>query len=108
MTPAEAKLWTAVRGRKLNGLGFRRQHPLVPFVVDFACPSRLLIVEIDGDIHARQQQQDAARTEILSQFGWDVIRFSNHDVLNDFSNVLDRIKQRAFERQLAPGQSKST
>jgi very-short-patch-repair endonuclease len=93
MTDAELKLWNAVRAHRLMGLGFRRQFPVAGFIVDFACPERRLIVEIDGSQHAdgAASRYDAARTETLRVNGWIVLRFWNDDVLRDIDNVCAHI-----------------
>ena len=62
LTPAERKLWTMLRNRNLAGYKFRRQHLIGHFIVDFYCAQVRLVVEIDGDIHSRQVEYDAART----------------------------------------------
>jgi very-short-patch-repair endonuclease len=92
MTPAEKLLWAHLRNRKLAGFKFRRQHPLDRFIVDFYCPACKLVVEVDGDIHDLQQEQDAVRTEELEQHGCQVIRFRNEQVLHELENVLAAIK----------------
>lgn len=93
MTPAELKLWNAVRAHRLMGLSFRRQMPLAGYIVDFACPSHKLIVELDGSQHGADvaAARDAARTEKLSSLGWAVIRFWNDDVLRDIDGVCQHI-----------------
>jgi len=65
-TGAEARLWAVLRGRRLGGLKFRRQHPIDRYVVDFCYPSQGLVVEIDGDVHAGRESQDEGRTICLS------------------------------------------
>ena len=92
MTPAEKLLWNCLRNKQLHGLKFRRQHPLGPFVADFYCAARRLVVEIDGDIHDLQPERDAARTEQFEQYGYRVIRFRNEQVLNDIESVLATIQ----------------
>ncbi|MEL7038411.1 MAG: endonuclease domain-containing protein [Cyanobacteria bacterium J06592_8] len=91
LTPAEAKLWSALRSRQLAGLKFRRQHPVGQFIVDFYCPSCKLIIEVDGDIHIQQQAYDEARTNHIQSFGYRVLRFTNEEVLCDLQTVLDHI-----------------
>ena len=98
MTPAEKALWNSLRGRQLDGLKFRRQHPLGPFVVDFCCPERSLIVEVDGAIHDDQAEYDATRTEMLEEFGYRIIRFQNDEVLNKHEVVLNLIASVAQNR----------
>ena len=92
MTPAEKLLWSRLRNKQLNGLKFRRQHPLGPFIADFYCAARRLVVEVDGDIHDSQTERDAARTEQFEQYGYRVIRFRNEQVLNDIESVLAAIE----------------
>ena len=94
-TPAEEMLWSALRGRMVCGLKFRRQHPIGPFVVDFWCPERNLVVEVDGDVHDGQAEQDAYRDEHLAAFGCRVLRFRNGEVLHDLVPVLKRIADAA-------------
>ena len=65
LTPAEEKLWSALKGRQVKGLKFRCQHPVGKFIVDFYCPSCKLVIEVDGGIHNQQEDYDAARTEHL-------------------------------------------
>ena len=91
LTPAESTLWQALRGRQLQGLKFRCQHPVGRFIVDFYCPSLKLVIEVDGGIHDRQQVYDRARTEHLETFGYRVLRFNNDEVLKDLSAVLEKI-----------------
>lgn len=69
LTPAERKLWAALRNKKLNGLKFRRQHPIDRFIVDFYCAAHKLVVEVDGDIHDTQPERDAERSALLEQQG---------------------------------------
>ena len=93
VTPAEWKLWNALRGRRLGGLKFRRQHPYDRFVLDAFCVEHQLEVEVDGGIHAdpAQAAYDAARTEFLEARGIRVLRFSNEDVENNLDEVFKRI-----------------
>ena len=92
MTPAEKLLWSRLRNKQLNGLKFRRQHPLGPFIADFYCAARRLVMEIDGDIHDLQPDRDTARTEQFEQYGYRVIRFRNERVLNNIEDVLATIE----------------
>jgi very-short-patch-repair endonuclease len=82
-----------LRGQKLNGLKFRRQHPIGPFVADFCCAERRLIVELDGEIHTTQQDRDAEREKLLHQAGYSVMRFANDQVLRDLPAVLEAIER---------------
>jgi len=89
LTDAELKLWNALRAHRLMGLGFRRQLPIAGYIVDFACPTHRLIVELDGSQHALEPNAayDATRTRRLESAGWTVIRFWNDDILRDIDNV---------------------
>ncbi|MBZ0253473.1 MAG: DUF559 domain-containing protein, partial [Candidatus Methylomirabilis sp.] len=91
MTEAENRLWFHLRGHRLEGLKFRRQHPIGPWIVDFVCLSKRLIVEVDGGQHAERSGIDAERTESLERSGFTVLRFWNDEVLTRTDAVLDRI-----------------
>ena len=93
MTEAEVRLWNAVRAHRLMGLGFRRQLPIAGHIVDFACPSHRLIVEIDGSQHGEDANAalDAARTARFEMAGWTVIRFWNDEVMRDIEGVCRHI-----------------
>ena len=86
-------LWQALRGRRLAGLKFRRQHPFGPFVLDMFCVEPQLVIEVDGGIHATPEQADydAARTEYLADRGLRVLRFTNEEVMQKLAEVLSRI-----------------
>ena len=89
LTDAELKLWNCLRAHRLDGLGFRRQLPILGYIVDFACPKHKLIIEIDGSQHADDGaiHYDQQRTEDFQQNGWTVIRFWNDDVLHQIDDV---------------------
>ncbi|TIV23868.1 MAG: endonuclease domain-containing protein [Mesorhizobium sp.] len=93
MTDAELKLWNEVRANRLMGLSFRRQMPVAGYIVDFACPDKKLIVEIDGSQHALAEvsASDAVRTAELEALGWTILRFWNDDVIRDIDNVCQHI-----------------
>ena len=86
-TEAESLLWYVLRARRLCGLKFRRQYPIAPFVVDFACIEKKLVIEIDGGYHDYVYEKDDSRQRKIEAEGWDVIRFSNEDVLADVEAV---------------------
>jgi very-short-patch-repair endonuclease len=89
-TDAERKWWVRLRDRQL-GAKFRRQHPIGPHIVDFCCPERRLVIELDGGHHARQREHDARRTEFLAANGYRLLRFWNVDVFANLDGILDRI-----------------
>ena len=92
-TPAEQVLWEALRGQKLGGFKFRRQHPIANFVADFYCHEKQVVIELDGQYHQQndQPERDEWRTEELKNLGIQVIRFANEDVENQLENVLIEI-----------------
>ena len=94
-TPAEKLLWTELRSRKLNGLKFRRQHPLDKFVVDFYCNEKKLVIELDGGIHDEKvnKEYDEARTAMLAGLDIKVLRFKNEEVMNSVKDVLKKISE---------------
>jgi very-short-patch-repair endonuclease len=96
MTDPERLLWYSLRARRFGGRKFRRQHPIGPFVVDFACVDQKLVIEADGGQHA-ESLSDAARTKWLEAQGWRVLRFWNGDILCRTEDVLEEIRQ-AIER----------
>ncbi len=90
-TPAEDRLWQQLRRKHIGGMKFRRQHVFDRFIVDFYCPAALLVIEVDGESHNRQQEYDALRTEFLESLGLRVIRFKNEDVYQNLDGVLEMI-----------------
>jgi len=92
-TPAEAVLWKHLRGNRIDGLAFRRQHPLDRFIVDFFCPTHRLVIEVDGDIHLASELEDRMRQDRLEQLGYTVVRFRNEEVLNSTESVLQRLRE---------------
>jgi very-short-patch-repair endonuclease len=91
-TDAERKLWYALRDRRFDGFKFRRQVPIGTFTVDFACMRERLVVEAGGGQHAWRMDEDAARTRILEQHGFRVLRFWNTDILSNLDGVLTLIR----------------
>jgi very-short-patch-repair endonuclease len=76
-TLTEAHFWKLLRDRRLEGLKFRRQMPLGPYIADFACPAIRLILELDGGVHHLRAASDAVRDAWLTANGWTVLRFAN-------------------------------
>lgn len=92
MTPAEKLLWQEVRAKKL-GVRFRRQQVIQGFIVDFYCHKAALVVEVDGDIHDLQKEEDERREKALSALGLRVVRFGNDEVVRELSAVVGKIKE---------------
>ena len=90
-TDAERALWNLLRNRQLEGHKFRRQTPIGPYIVDFVCKERRLVIEVDGSQHQDQAQYDEERTRALQSEGFRVKRFWNSDILNDLEAVADSI-----------------
>jgi very-short-patch-repair endonuclease len=92
MTPAEKSLWEELRANKL-GVHFRRQQIVAGFIVDFYCHKSALIVEVDGDVHDLQQEEDTRREKALSELGLRIVRFKNDEVLKNLSAVIEKIRR---------------
>ena len=90
-TEAERRLWVRLRDRQLDSAKFRRQHLVGSFIADFCCSEHRLVVELDGGQHVVQEDADQARTAFLNQRGYRVLRFWNHEVMQDLEAVLQQI-----------------
>ena len=90
-TQAELRLWQRLRGHRLEGMKFRRQHPVGPYFVDFYCAEARLVVEVDGSQHLDDARYDERRTCALEARGLRVLRFWNDDVLARTDEVLEAI-----------------
>ncbi len=101
-TEAEIVLWELLRGKKLEGYKFRKQHIIGGFIADFVCISLKLIIEVDGIIHQLPDNiiSDEERTKELNKLGFEVIRFTNNAVLFDAENVLNKIVQKINEKEI--------
>ena len=106
-TNSEARLWSKLRNRQLDGLKFRRQVPRGRYIADFLCDEAMLILEIDGSRHADTVAADAARTSYLRSLGYEVLRLMNWDVMQNTDRVLDHIQALAAERKKAPSSAPS-
>jgi len=91
MTEAEERLWHFLKNKQLKGYKFRRQHPIKDFIADFYCHQVRLVIEVDGEIHHSQKEYDDGRSYELQALGITVIRFSNAEVLNEITHVLEKI-----------------
>ena len=92
-TPAEERLWKILRSHKLDGLKFRRQHPLSWFIADFYCHELKLIIELDGGIHELEEVKayDIKREKKLRSLGLTVIRFKNEQVYTEPEVILNAV-----------------
>ncbi|MGE0752230.1 MAG: endonuclease domain-containing protein [Variibacter sp.] len=86
-------LWHHLRDRRLAGVKFKRQQPIVGFIVDFIALDLKLIIEVDGGQHDWRRDEDTARTAILEKCGYHVIRFWNNDVLGNIEGVIETLLQ---------------
>jgi very-short-patch-repair endonuclease len=91
-TDAEMKLWFALRARKLGGFKFVRQGKIGPYIVDFVCREKYVVVEVDGGQHA-ENPRDRVRDLVLASKGYCVLRFWNTDVLKN----IDGVSQKLYE-----------
>jgi len=96
-TDAEHALWQIVRGKKLEGMRFRRQHPIENYIVDFICLGAKLIIEMDGSQHA-ESNYDVKRDQELRELGYTVLRFWNDEVLVEPDLVAEKILSIAGRR----------
>ena len=81
-----------LRANKL-GVRFRRQQVIQGFIVDFYCHKSALVVEVDGDVHDLQQEEDARREKALTEMGLSIVRFGNDEVVRELSAVVGRIRE---------------
>jgi very-short-patch-repair endonuclease len=90
-TEAERRLWSVLRNGQMNGFKFRRQVEIDGYIVDFLCPERRVIIEVDGGQHT--PERDARRTAFLESQGFRLIRFWNDDVLENLDGVWAMIEE---------------
>ena len=102
MTRAEQKLWRFLRNGGLLGHKFRRQMPVPPYIVDFCCVERRLVVELDGGQHIDRAEYDQKRSAFLKSKGLKVLRFWNNDVLSQTAAVLEQIRIEIEGQSLTP------
>ena len=101
-TPAEKILWEYLRAHRFHNLKFKRQKPMGCYIVDFICMEKYLIVELDGVHHLQQQEYDTERSKWFQAQGFRVLRFWNHEVLNDIAVVLSNIASVALSPAPSP------
>lgn len=91
-TKVEERLWYHLRAHRFMGLKFKRQKPMGPYIVDFVCVERRLIIELDGGQHAEQTSYDQQRDAWLRNQGYTVLRFWNNDVMRELEGVLEEVR----------------
>ena len=95
LTPAEASLWRALKGRQVYGLKFRRQHSVGPYILDFYCSELKLAIELDGESHAMREEYDERRTDYLFRMaGITVLRFENRVVFENLEQIIAEIGEK--------------
>ncbi len=87
-TPAEQRLWFALRAERFAGVKFRRQKVVGPYIADFASNAPKLVIELDGHLHGTTAAYDNERAAYLTQQGYRVVRFTNADVIHNLEGVL--------------------
>jgi very-short-patch-repair endonuclease len=94
-TPAEWTLWRRLRDRQVLGQKFRRQCPISRYIADFCCKDLRLVVEVDGEVHGTQEQiaHDLNRDAYIRSLDYEVLRFSNEQILRNIEEVLAEITQ---------------
>jgi very-short-patch-repair endonuclease len=92
MTPAERRLWAALRRNAVDGFHFRRQQVIEGYIADFYCDAAKLAIELDGDVHQEQWLYDESRDMVISSVGVRVLRISN-DAMLDVEAVVEHIRQ---------------
>ena len=102
MTEPERRFWNLVRNRAFEGLKFVRQYPVGPFIADFACREKMLLVEIDGSQHV-ESAEDVGRTSFLNREGYSVLRFWNTEVLFELNGVHELLRLVVAGDRPSPG-----
>lgn len=97
MTIAEAMLWNELKQKKMLGMDFDRQKPILNYIVDFYCKDLMLAIEVDGGSHDSKQEADSERQKELESSGVRFLRFREQEVRNDIVNVLYAIQNRVEE-----------
>jgi very-short-patch-repair endonuclease len=98
-TEGEEILWQRLRNKQIAGLKFRRQHPIDKFIVDFYSHEINLAIELDGSVHDQGEQNDLdkGRTETLKEFGINLIRFNNEEVISNVDTVINKLSKRILD-----------
>jgi very-short-patch-repair endonuclease len=104
MTGPETRLWSRLRARQVQGLKFRRQHGIGPYIVDFYCSEQSLVIEVDGDSHADADQipKDQLRDRYFQSLGLHVIRYINDDIMKNLDGLLENLAERLSSGSTSP------
>ncbi|MFA4875286.1 MAG: endonuclease domain-containing protein [bacterium] len=107
MTAPELVLWTRLRSQQMLSCKFRRQHGIGPYIVDFFCAEKKMVIEIDGESHGESDRisYDAERESYLRSLGLTVIRYTNHEVMKNVEGVLEDIAEKLKALSTSPGPS---
>ena len=103
-TRTEQLLWAKLHRNQVYGLKFRRQHGIGSYIVDFYCPERNTIIEVDGDVHATEMQQtkDRVREGYLKSLGLEILRYTNDEIIDNLDGVLEDLSRRLFLDSTSP------
>ena len=102
-TSAEATLWKLIKDKQIDGLKFRRQHSVGSYILDFYCPQIKLAIELDGEVHNRQQDYDEQRSYFLNRVeGIEVLRFENRTVFENPEQIIWEIEEKFSSYHLPP------
>jgi len=102
MSPAEKLLWNRLSGKQIEGVRFRRQHPIDIFIADFYCHEARLVIELDGGIHTQKKEYDEDRTADMEKHFIKVLRFKNSEVESDVVSVINKIENEVKSRISSP------
>ncbi|WP_430934466.1 endonuclease domain-containing protein [Saccharicrinis sp. 156] len=92
-TPAETELWKYLKNKQVNGLRFRRQHPIGNYILDFYCVQIKLAIELDGEVHVYNEEYDLKRDTFLNEQGISVLRYENKFVFEFLEQILEEIEE---------------
>ena len=98
-TEAEARLWAYLRAHNPDGIHFRKQHAIGPYIVDFCVMHPKLVIEVDGSQHLEQEEYDNERTRFLNSHGYKVLRFWNDEVMKNVDAVMGVIIETLQEKK---------
>uniref|UniRef100_UPI003A93C2CE endonuclease domain-containing protein n=1 Tax=Parasphingorhabdus sp. TaxID=2709688 RepID=UPI003A93C2CE len=91
MTEPETRMWLQLRAKRFRGIKFRKHKVIGNYIVDFSSRKPMLVIEIDGDTHAGRKEYDGVRANFLEQQGYQVVRFTNEEVMHNLEGVLEAL-----------------